>query len=87
MSVKTFRKLASKRLLQATIAATLWSLSSQASALSLSELKLQSGLHQPFKASIALRNFDPIEMDRVSVEIANDAIQSHYNKTSYLPNE
>jgi|GEM_PF-6115966 len=56
-----------------------------ASAVGLSNLELHSGLHQPFSASIPLRNFDPVEADRISVEIANDAMQSQYDSTGYLP--
>lgn len=87
MSTNSTRKSSPKRLHQALIAATMWAVTHQAAALGLSEIDLQSGLHQPFKASIKLRNFDPIEMDRVSVEIANDLIQSQYSSSNYLPNQ
>lgn len=87
MSTNSTRKSSPKRLHQALIAATLWAVTHQAAALGLSEIDLHSGLHQPFKASIKLRNFDPIEMDRVSVEIANDLIQSQYSSSNYLPNQ
>ena len=87
MSTNSTRKPSPKRLYQAMIAATLWAVTQQAAALGLSEINLHSGLHQPFKASIKLRNFDPIEMDRVSVEIASDLIQSQYSSSNYLPNQ
>ena len=87
MSTNFTRKSSSKRLHQVLFAATLLAASHQAAALGLSEIDLHSGLHQPFKASIKLRNFDPIEMDRVSVEIANDLIQSQYSSSNYLPNQ
>lgn len=85
MSAKT-HKLPGQRILQhSLLAVALWALSSPASALSLSEIKLSSGLHQPFKARIALRNFDPVEADRITVQIADDRIQSQYNNSNYLP--
>lgn len=87
MSTNSIRKPSPKRLHQAMIAAAIWAVTHQAAALGLSEIDLHSGLHQPFKASIKLRNFDPIEMDRVSVEIANDLIQSQYSNSNYLPNQ
>lgn len=74
-----------KLLLNTFAAAALWALASPVSALNLSEISLKSGLHQPFDATILLRNFDPVESDRVTVEIANDFIQSQYQGSNYLP--
>lgn len=85
MTVKAHRKPIKKLLQYSLLAAALSTLSSPASALSLSEIQLNSGLHQPFSASILLRNFDPIEADRISVEIANELIQTQYNNSNYLP--
>lgn len=85
MTVKTLRQPTKKLLQHSLIAAALLSLSSPASALNLSELTLKSQLHQPFSASISLRNFDPVEVDRISVEIANDMIQGRHDSSNYLP--
>ncbi len=85
MAVKVLIKPTKKLMQQSLIAAALWSLSAPVFSVSLSEIDLKSGLHQPFNATILLRNFDPVEADRVGVEIANDIIQSQYNNTTYLP--
>lgn len=86
MSMNKPSKALAKKPAVALVAAALWTLSGQAHAVSLSEIKLQSGLHQPFSATIPLRNFNPVEVDRVTVGIADDDIQRQYNNSTYLPN-
>jgi len=85
MKIKAPHTPARRRLQQTLVAAALWALATPSFAISLSNIELSSGLHQPFNASIRLRNFDPVELDRVTVKIADDAIQGQYDNANYLP--